>query len=512
MSIKRYVAEDMRQALKQIREELGPDAIILSNRRVEGGVEIITSADGMMPTAAVTKAARPSPRLAGNVVDRIGENRLAGNNNVTDKFSQQSIADDSFPDDSFPEDTVELSSVSAMPESVASAAVAKPAPIAKTSVNQLADKPARRTAVRQSRYIDKQLNGGAASASGQAQIDDTFEHLLGQYGQPAASTTQANANGQVMAAMRSEIESLRLLLKDQMAHTSEDRWALKNPLESAVVKRLVAEGISDSLAHELVGGLGPHDSIEDAWHAALDDLAGSVPILQGGVMNKDGVVAFLGATGVGKTTTIAKLAVRYALEHGPDQLALVTTDSYRLAAYEQLRTLGRIIDVPVRQVDEYNSLEDVLQSLKHKSMVLIDTAGFHLGDKDRLEQLKVLDGVTTPIKKLLVLPSTSQSKVLQSVYQLMAEIKLDGCVLSKVDESSSLGEVLSLVVEKQLPVAYITNGQKIPNDIEKARSDMLVQGLDRAQRVSPSQRNNPFNKIRKPAPAYAEQRAQAGII
>jgi len=506
MNIKRYVAEDMRQALKQIREELGPDAIILSNRRVEGGVEIITSADGLMPDVTATPVAKTTS-TAQRFVDSADNSRLA---------------DDSFLDDSLPEDTVELSSVygsrgqfeqttvNSVEDSVNGRAAQPPVAEAQTTD---APKTKRRSAVRQRRYIEDQLGGGnTASASGQAQIDDTFEHLLGQYSQPVASPVSYNENGQLMDAMRSEIESLRLLLKDQMDHSSDDRWALKNPLAAAAMKRLVAEGISHRLARKLVNGQGQPRTIDDALSSALHELATSIPVMDDSLINKNGIIALLGATGVGKTTTIAKLAVRYALKHGPDQLALVTTDSYRLAAYEQLRTLGRIIDVPVRQVDEHNSLADVLESLKHKSMVLIDTAGFHLGDKDRLQQLRVLEKVETPIKKLLVLPSTSQSKVLQSVYELMTEIKLDGCVLSKVDESSSLGEVLSLVVEKQLPVAYITNGQKIPDDIGKALPEKLVQGLTRVPLVIQPVSKAPFTNLRKPAPAFAAQHAQAGII
>jgi len=230
-------------------------------------------------------------------------------------------------------------------------------------------------------------------------------------------------------------------------------------------------------------------------------------VLEKSPVSQRGVIALLGASGVGKTTTIAKLAVRYALKFGPDQLALVTTDSYRLAAYEELRTLGRILDVPIRQVDEHNSLDDVLASLKHKSMILIDTAGFHPGDEERMHQLKMLENSDLAIKKLLVLPSTSQSKVLKSVYELMATVNLDGCVLTKVDETNSLGEVLSLVVENKLPVAYITNGQKIPNDIGKARPEKLVQGLDASYPKTQIAGNAPFNTIRTPVPAAVRQHA-----
>ena len=324
----------------------------------------------------------------------------------------------------------------------------------------------------------------------------------------------------LLTAMRSEIENLRLLLKDQMDHASNERWQMKNPLQAAVAQRFEAQGLSSQVARQFASEADMFSTVEDAWEDALQGLAKAVPVLDNKLIERKGVVALLGATGVGKTTTIAKLAIRYALKHGRDQLALVTTDSYRLAAYEQLRTLGRILDVPVRLVDEKNDLNKVLYSLRHKSMVLIDTAGFHPGDTERLEQLQLLEQSKVSIQKLLVLPSTTQGRVLHSIYDLMGHIHLDGCVLSKVDEATSLGEVLSLVVEKQLPVAYITDGQKIPDDIKKARPEELIERLSGTYKSSDSLKTNkarlsvtpvrkraPVNKRKEPVPVFTAQHA-----
>ncbi len=472
MGVKRYVAEDMRQALKQIRDELGPDAVILSNRRVNGGVEIITSVDGGESDAVASSA---SDALAD---DRVELSSLYDARGAF-KTSRDSVADTTTATDK------------------SAAQVAEQA------------KPTQpRNAFRQRRVIENQFGAGRSpSASGQAQIDDTFAHMMTQARQPQSQTGGSSLDNELLNAMRSEIDSLRLLLKDQMEHNSDERWAMKNPLEAAAVQRLVGQGISSRLARKLAHQQDQAETIEETWKGCLQDLAANIPVMDKSPMSQRGVIALLGASGAGKTTTIAKLAVRYALKYGPDQLALVTTDSYRLAAYEELRTLGRIIDVPVRQVDEYNSLNDVLASLKHKSMVLIDTAGFHSGDVERMQQLDMLQHSKVAIKKLLVLPSTSQSKVLKSVYELMARVQLDGCVLTKVDETNSLGEVLSLVVENKLPVAYITNGQKIPDDIGKARPEKLVQGLSGRQPKTQHLGGVPFNTIRKAAPVVERQHA-----
>lgn len=454
MSVKRYVAEDMRQALKQIRDELGPDAIILSNRRIEGGVEILTSLDA---DADLKPAEQASAVDAGETYTARGRVRslndepvveLKGNQNPVDQTTQQAAAPTPNP--------------------------------------------------------------------GQAQIDATFEHLMKQYRQPVSN----NNDDQLLTAMRSEIENLRLLLKDQMDHVRDERWQMKNPLQAAVAQRFEAQGLNTQIARQFASEADLFNTVDDAWQDALQGLATALPVLDKKLLERKGVVALLGATGVGKTTTIAKLAIRYALKHGRDQLALVTTDSYRLAAYEQLRTLGRILDVPVRLVDENNNLNEVLHSLRHKSMVLIDTAGFHPGDVERVQQLQLLEQAKVPIQKLLVLPSTSQNKVLCGVYDLMDHIQLDGCVLSKVDEATSLGEVLSLVVEKQLPVAYITDGQKIPDDIRKACPEELIERLSGTYKSSSSLKKNntspsvipvrkraPINKRKQSVPVFTAQHA-----
>jgi flagellar biosynthesis protein FlhF len=460
MSVKRYVAEDMRQALKQIREELGPDAIILSNKRVDGGVEILTTLDAEL-------VQQPMPQAP---VEEMPTYTAQGRMQTLDE-----------------DPVVDLRSVSPQP-------------------------------------AEKQERPPLGSNTAHSEVDATFEHMMRQYRQPVAEKKE----DELLAAMRSEIENLRLLLKGQMEQASDERWGMKNPLQAAVAERFEAQGVNRQMARQFASEADLFNTIEDAWQDALQGLARAIPVLDSQRLERQGVIALLGATGVGKTTTIAKLAIRYALKHGRDQLALVTTDSYRLAAYEQLRTLGRILDVPVRLIDENNSLDDVLQSLRHKSMVLIDTAGFHPGDAERVKQLQVLENSSAPIEKLLVLPSTCQSRVLHGVYELMEHIRLDGCVLSKVDEASSLGEVLSLVVEKQLPVAYITDGQKIPDDIRRARAEELVKRLGgeasrldekgsstarlqensrRLVTVMPVRKRAPLRKRKVPAPVFGAQHA-----
>ena len=421
MQVRRYIAQDMRQALKQIREELGPEAVILSNKRVPGGVEILTALDYDATTFAVS----------------------------SDEASTKTSAMDAGAKHS---------------HSIPSAA--------------------------------------SKAGHSQNQLDSAFETLLNQHLQ---SNPQKNLDEDLMAAMRSEIESLRFLLKDQMEQMTRENWNARNPVEAAVMQRFEKYRLSTKVTRPIARQVAQHITIEEGWRAAIAILRKQIPIVDNNQFNQ-GVVALLGPTGAGKTTTIAKLAVRFALRHGRDELALVTTDRYRLAAYEQLKALGRIIDVPVRLVEENTNLNKVLRSLRDKSLVLIDTAGFQQADDERRQQLEALESANVNIKKLLVLPCTNQDSTLRAAYDLLAKSRIDACILSKTDETMSFGEVISLVVEKALPVAYITNGQSIPDDLQTAHAESLIRLLFKQQKITDIQ----VPDITKTVRPMTNSRAHAG--
>ena len=156
-----------------------------------------------------------------------------------------------------------------------------------------------------------------------------------------------------------------------------------------------------------------------------------------------------------------------------DKVALITTDTYRIASHEQLRSIARILRVPVKVVDENNSLESLLQSLSHCSVVLIDTAGFRHGDPQLKAQLATFSGLPQ-VKTFVVLSTNCQAQMLKASVHAHGEANLQGCVLTKLDETSSLGEALGVVIKGWLPVAYTTDGQDIPKDLDVARGHQLV--------------------------------------
>lgn len=195
---------------------------------------------------------------------------------------------------------------------------------------------------------------------------------------------------------------------------------------------------------------------------------------------KPHVVLVVGVNGTGKTTTIGKIAAQYVLEHGADSLALVTTDRYRVAAHEQLFVFGRILNVPVRVVDDTHSLDAVLDELQDRHLVLIDTAGLSGADPGCQEQLRELSQSRHPVRPHLVVPATSQSRIMKSMWHCYKMASLAGCILTKLDEALTLGEVLGFALETALPVAWITDGQKIPRDLHPANAASLVRlGVER---------------------------------
>lgn len=232
-------------------------------------------------------------------------------------------------------------------------------------------------------------------------------------------------------------------------------------------------GLPADSAHKVLSQLTRQESVAEAWPEALATLSHQLPVAGKDIVDEGGIFAFVGPTGVGKTTTIGKLAARYVLNHGADKVAMVTTDTYRIAAHDQLRSLGRILNVTVRVVEDSHTLPEVLDSLKHCSLVLIDTAGFRHGDPLLTTQLEVLRA-HAQVKSYLVMACNSQLQMMKASVEAFQRAGLSGCVLTKLDETASLGEAIGVVVDQQLPVVYTTDGQEIPQDIDVARAHQLV--------------------------------------
>lgn len=278
----------------------------------------------------------------------------------------------------------------------------------------------------------------------------------------------------LLSAMREELKYLRNIVETRFFDMEWTNYSQNNPVSAELIKRLLSCGISPKLARDIAKEMPQASKVEDVWESALNNLAGRIRLVDDDIVDKGGIVALVGPTGVGKTTTVAKLAARYALRRGVRHAALITTDNYRIGAHEQLRTYGRLLDIPVRSASSREELQEQIDDLLSKDLILIDTAGMSQRDMRISEQLSVLRESKTNIKVYLVLAATSQIGGIEEVINVFRDVDLDGCILTKIDETTSIGPVVSAIIAQNLPVAYISDGQRVPEDLHLARADKLI--------------------------------------
>ncbi|HUE94319.1 flagellar biosynthesis protein FlhF [Pseudomonas sp.] len=291
--------------------------------------------------------------------------------------------------------------------------------------------------------------------------------------QPQAAPA-AVSDQRALDAMRFELHGLRELIEVQLGSIAWGQLQNRRPQQANLWRRLQRMGLSAELAKALLERVANIAEPRQAWRMLLAHLAHAIKTPKQEPMDEGGVIALVGPAGMGKTTTLAKLAARYVLKYGAQHIALVSLDSYRIGAQEQLKTLGRILDVPVTLVDPGQSLTQALAPLARKRVVLIDTAGLPGNDPALRMQLETLASRGVNSKNYLVMAATSQSQVLKAAYHSYKQCGLSGCILTKADEATSLGEVLGLAISQRLPVAYLTDGPRIPDDLHVPRSHQLV--------------------------------------
>ena len=311
------------------------------------------------------------------------------------------------------------------------------------------------------------------------------------YGQPApeaptapeppapADSTRADkprvvwSQDPMLVEMQSELRGLRGLLEQQLAGLAWGELARRQPHRAELLGQLLDFGFGPDLCLQLADIAAGEGDLDRSWRLALETLGRGLTVTQDDILSRGGIVALIGPTGVGKTTTIAKLAARYKLRHGPGRVALITTDSYRIGAFEQLRTFGMIMDTPTRLVNTAVELQNAIAAFADKSLILVDTAGMSQRDI-RLSQQFALLNETPQIRSYLVLAANAQHTVLRETVAAFSQTPLSGAILTKVDETTRLGAVLSVVHDQSLPVAYLGNGQRVPEDLLVARVDVLI--------------------------------------
>jgi len=411
MKIKRYTAVSMRAALAQVRAEQGPDAVILSSRRGEDGIEVIAAVDYDEALFADANRQRPAPIIA---------------------------------------------------------PAAPKAPIASAAPRTATPAPAPASMPRPT--------PAAAPAMAQRAPQRSAAPDMG-YG-----------------AMQRELQDLRRVVETGLAGMTWSDKRLREPLQARVLEELSAMDIAPDVAMALAALTPRRTSLENPSHIPLALLAKHLPIVNDPTCVTGGITAVVGPTGAGKTTTIAKLAARWCMQHGSQDLALVSTDGYRIGAREQLMTYARILGAPMHAANGAEELLRVLERLKSKKLILIDTAGMGPRDERLTEQLSALKYGASGARVLLALPAQAEGQALDEIVCAFVRVKPAACILTKVDEAASLGAAISTVLRHKLKIAYVCNGQRVPEDLHAShlkRIWLVRAALELGQR-SPSPRDEAY--------------------
>lgn len=372
MIVRKFVAASTREALRLVRDTLGADAIILSNRTVDGEIEVMAVAeadfDGNMPV------------------------------------------------------------ISTMPPAVAS------------------------------RHEAQVFRNARAGATRPRPSPD------------AGSLAEADAlTGITVSDLLAEMRSLKQLVESQLSGFAWGEVARQDPSRAEALRQWLAAGFSPGLGRgwldEMQPGLSPTEICAALRLRLHRELQGRV--VESDLVEESGTFALVGPTGVGKTTTVAKIGARCAMRHGSQQLAFVTTDSYRVGAEDQLRIYAKLLGVPVFAARDGAELDVTLEDIRRRRLVLVDTIGMGQRDQRLADQLRLLTGAGHGVRRILVIAANTQLSTLEDVIRRYGEGGLYGCILTKIDEAVRLGEVLDVVVRHQLPVHYLSNGQRVPEDLHR---------------------------------------------
>jgi flagellar biosynthesis protein FlhF len=445
MNVKKFTASTSRDALRKVRESLGPDAVILSNRQSDGVVEILALANDDAASLAMpaphSPMAEPAPSLD------LGTSAVPAGR-IEPRF------EDELPHMSPP---VAAKPVS-LPQQPQRRVVASHASLA-TKVAAAAPAPAPAPAVQQPK---------AAPAIDANQIAAMVS---------AAVTSAKESAAAEMSGMMNEIRAMRGMMETQLAELSWGATQARAPHKTAVLRAMLAAGFSASLARYLIEKIpASHNDAADSLRWIKTVLTRNLQTMsnEDALIDQGGVFALVGPTGVGKTTSTAKLAARCVMRHGPDKLALITTDAYRIGAHEQLRIYGKILGVMVHSVKDKADLRIALKELKNKHTVLIDTVGVSQRDQMVTEQVSMLQGAGANVKRLLCLNATATQETLSEVVRAYQGSGLAGCIMTKLDEAAAIGNVLDVVIRQKLNLFYVSNGQRVPEDLHLADPAYLI--------------------------------------
>jgi flagellar biosynthesis protein FlhF len=412
MKPRKFFGANSREVLKLVREALGPDALIVSNAKVAGGVEVVA-----LPAASLSEliGASRTEAMAANLPQRDAPQQRASAATAAAEPRRDALA---------------------VPNRAASPAAAMPA---------------------------------AA----------TVQPAMAAAAPAAARETASEA---LMQNMVAELRNMRAVLEQRLTGLAWTELSRRDPAKVAALQALLTAGFSGELARRLTEPMpdGSDESEAMKWLIAEVNRNLVTAGVDNDIVERGGVYAIVGPTGVGKTTTTAKLAARGVVRHGADRVALLTTDTYRIGAHEQLRIYGRILGVTTSIVRDAQELKSTLSELRGKHMVLIDTVGMSQRDKLVAEQVHALTRSGGNVKRLLLLNATCNGDTLEDVVRCYEPATLDGCILTKIDEAQSIGAALDVVIRNRLALHFVANGQRVPEDLHVPNRQYLIHRALRA--------------------------------
>jgi flagellar biosynthesis protein FlhF len=445
MNVKKFFGKNSREALAMVRRALGPDAVILANKAINGGNEILAVGNAEMES-------------------------------ITADAMEKSIHSSTVTHDEVP-DTDVATSMSWFAEQ---ASVAQPVQPRAQEAETLTD------------FIQRNRRSPHNEALGLSR-PERQQHRIEQNHIKSAPTSTSVADDlllysdfadlsprapapQGMEEIMSEMREMRGAIESQLAELVWENMQRRDPTKSVVLRTLLAAGFGAGLARHLTEKMPQNQTPESGirWVRAILETNLQTIADESEILDEGGVFALIGPTGVGKTTTIAKLAARYVMKHGTQKLALITTDAYRIGGHEQLRIYGKILGVMVHAVKDEADLRIALEELKGKHTILIDTVGVNQRDEMVVQQIAMLSAEGTNVKRLLCLSATNSGETLTDVVSAYKGKGLAGCILTKLDEAATIGSALDVIVREKLKLYYVANGQRVPEDLHVANRKVLI--------------------------------------
>jgi flagellar biosynthesis protein FlhF len=451
MNIRRFVAPDMREVLAAIRAELGADAVMLSTRKVPTGVEVIAAIDydenlwqAQQERAATAQTSSATSTSTGAPTPAAVPAATASTAPSPTAAALTAIATHADAND----DVVETGADD-LDEFERAASAIRSAALQRAALAAASRSAAREVAAQQ------------AAAVKVAAPQPAFAATLNGAGVDGAAQP-ANA------AVADEIKDLRRLLETQLASLAWNDVNRDAPVRARLLREMAKFGVDASLAAKLASEIPSDLGSQEALRALVRRFGDALPLVQDDITDRGGVFAFVGPTGVGKTTTIAKIAARFVLRYGVDALGLVSTDTYRVGARQQLTNYARILRAPLHVAETSEELRRILDGFQNKKLVLIDTAGMSQRDVRLANQFATLRVEGHRIEPVLVLSAGADRRCLAEALRVFHSANPESLVVTKLDEAAALGGVLSLAIRVGLPIAYLSDGQRVPEDLHLA--------------------------------------------